>query len=89
MHQWVLLLAVLAALQLPCIQGAKPSSDGAAPQLYAAVNKQQRVQLGAGSKAVLNEGPLVIKQPLVLLGTAGNPATISCSRDGPNAMLVR
>lgn len=92
MHQWVLVLAVLAAASL--LHGtpaaAQPSSSDVFTQLYAAVQgKQQRVQLGAGSQEELIHGPLDIQQPLELRGTADKPAVISCSRNGSHAFVVR
>jgi hypothetical protein len=88
MPQWLLLLSVLVATLLH--GSAAAESAEAAAQLYAAVsNKQQRVQLGPGSTAALNDGPLDITEPLAVLGTANRPATIRCSRNGPHAFVVR
>ena len=84
MHQWVFVLAVLAASLLHDTQAAQ-QSDG---QLYAA-SKQGRAQLGAGSKHELVNGPVDVKQPLVLQGVADRPAIISCSRNGSHAFVVR
>jgi hypothetical protein len=89
MHQWVFLLALVAATLVPKGIAAAQLDGGAATELYAAASSQQKVQLRAGSTADLLNGPVEVKQRLVVQGTASNPALIRCSNNAAHAFLVR
>lgn len=90
MPQWVLALLALLVTSLCHGAGAAKEGDGAAAHLYSvASSRQQRAQLPAGAALLLRDEPVEVVAPLLIAGVAGKPATITCSKDGPQAFIVR
>jgi hypothetical protein len=90
MPQWVLALLALLVASLCHGAGAAKEGDGAAAHLYSvASSRQQRAQLPAGAALLLRDEPVEVVAPLLVAGVAGKPATITCSKDGPQAFIVR